>query len=605
MSGTQAPGYVWLSVAVLALGSLNLAPGSRAAPPRPAPRSAEPWLTRCELLDRLERGERPAAGSPAWCSPAPAPAAPEPIEVTCPPSSGVAVLVDHDNETAHAGTWRTLLSELMGLQISCTSDTRNPLEDLPGGCGTIQDPRLGSCRHGTQMFPAGRPGDGSTTPAPEAMRRAGALLTHTPWQVVLLAFDGVVDGDYGRGSPPQAFAQAAGAQVAAGLGLQVVADPRAYRYLYVLSRAEYEEFGRQLARRLAERWSSQAGSGALAVSLSEHAFLDPGRRVLAAVPTFRQVTMPGPHWDNSLPRLYRGAASRSARIEVSDWLTRSTSSGAAFRLSWQSERQAWSKLTPPSLQLASPRPRINRELSPTERSHEPWFTESPAMVSLLDACPAPKDLSGVHDGRDYSTFLAQSVAVAPGRADLLLLRGDPLELQWVQKWSRQFPDHQGKGAAAARNDPLLFERSGEWMTRLRGSSGAPLVSLALVAPGPQSDPCLGALLKRTAAAHLWLSSDSTASKLGEDLPPRCAEEPWKTLVSELRATRPRQFHWGSGSVFRTADARVSIEGFLLAMRETGHALLQRARERGEDGDCVLATFRVIFQPGFNDPAWQR
>jgi hypothetical protein len=561
-----------------------------------------PWLTQCEPLDSLESGEQPPSSeSLAWCSQPAAPSALERQGVVCPPSSGVAVLIDNDNQTARAGTWRNLLQELSRLPpIECADDAPYPLLDLPAGCGTIQTSVLGSCRRGAAFFPAGRAGDGSTTPAPEALRRAGKLLTQagSPWNLVLFAFDGVVDGDYERHNPPQKFGEAAGEQVAAGLGLHVVADPKGYRYLYVLSHSRYAEFGKELASQLAIQWNAQA------FSLSEHGFLEPGRRAQMAAPTLRQVRMPGPHWDNSRPPLFRGPASQSWRIELSDWLTKPSSAGAAFRLTWESRPEAWSKLAPPGVLVAAPELRSNRHLVSRERSNHPWSVEAPAVVQPLEGCPAPKNLGAAGDERNYSTPLAQSLTVAPGRADLLLLRGDRNDLGWVRDWSQPFRDKHDRGAAPT-HDPLLFERTESWLRELRASAATPLVSLALVAPSPQKDPCLEELLGRTTSSFQWSTSDRLEEKLGGQLPERCSEAPWWTLVAEFRGTPWREFDWASGSVFRSPDARVSIETFLRVLRETGREALRRRREKGEGEDCVLGTFRVIFQPGFQDAQWQR
>ncbi len=567
------------------------------------PKATFPGLTQCEPLDRLERGgQLPSSETLAWCSQPPASPALKRKGVSCPSSSGVAVLIDNDNQTAKARTWQNLLPELRRLRpIECADDAPYPLLELPAGCGTMQTSGLGSCRLGSAWFPAGRGGDGSTTPAPEALRRAGKLLTKagSPWSLVLFAFDGVVDGDYGRINPPQKFGEAAGEQVAAGLGLQVVADPKGYRYLYVLSRPQYEEFGMELARRLAAQWNAQA------VSLSEHGFLEPGRRAQVAAPTLRQVLMPGPLWDNSLPPLYRGPASLSWRIELSDWLTRPSNAGAAFRLAWESRPEAWSKVAPPGVLVAAPELRVNRDLAAVERSNHPWSVEAPAVVHPLEGCPAPKNLGAVTDGRDYSTPLAQSLTVAPGRADLLLLRGDPNDLGWVRDWSQQFRERRRSDVAPEDQNPLLFERTESWLRELRGSPGTPLVSLALVAPSPQTDPCLAELLDRMASSFQWSRSDRLEEKLGGHLPERCSEAPWRALVAAFLDTPWREFDWKSGSVFGTADARVSIETFLWALRETGRETMKRRREKGEGEDCVLQTFRVIFQPGFKDAQWQR
>lgn len=617
MSCAKRPCHFWLHFVAGALCVVGLAgcddgareaaaeghKGSSASQAGAQQRATAPWLTQCEPLDRLERGgQRPSSESLEWCSQPPATPARKRKGIVCPPSSGVAVLIDNDNQTASAGTWKNLLLELRSLRpIECADDVPYPLLELPAGCGSIQTSELGSCRRGSTLFPVGRTGDGSTTPAPEALRRAGKLLTKagSPWSIVLFAFDGVVDGDYGLSNPPLAFGKAASEQVAAGLGLQVVADPKGYRYLYVLSRPRYEEFGRELASRLAAQWKAQA------VSLSEHGFLEPGRRAQVAAPALRQVLMPGPRWDNSLPSLYRGPASLSWRVELSTWLTKPSSAGSAFRLAWESQSEVWSKLAPPGVLVAAPELRVNRDLVAVERSNHPWSVEAPAVVHRLEGCPAPKNLGAVRDGRDYSTPLAQSLSIAPGRADLLLLRGDLNDLRWVREWSQQFRERRERGAAPTLRDPLLFERNESWLRELRRSTGTPLVSLALVAPTPQNDPCLEELLGRMTGSFQWSKSDQLKTKLGERLPESCSEEPWRTLVPELLGTPWRKFDWVSGSVFRTVDARVSIETFLRVLRETARESMKRQREKGEGEDCVLQTLRVIFQPGFQDAQWQR
>lgn len=589
LSGTLA-GSVFCS----GEGERPSGPASTSTRP-PVKQTSTPAVSDCRALADITE-ER---GSLKLCRAVPA-APPQ----ECPTADEIVVLVDNDNETAArrrgqdvpATNWQDLLVLLEAVgRTECRGGSR-PLERLPGRCGTIQGAvggwNFGPCRNAAgQFFPRFiTTGSGTTTPATEAVQRIAREMTRAGRApaVTLMAFDGIVDGDYRNAAARLAFGDAVADAVAAGLKAWIVASPADYRYIYVFARPQFEEFGDRVSRDLALTLKRN-GSHAVSASLSEGRFRDPAARAEIAHVQVRRPPLSGVHWDFNglaLRRRQHPADTHGEmwKVDIRRWTETPASTtdayGALLTLSWNADSLQWDSLVPFGVRLSPPSVLLNRPVHTAEDSaaNAAWARAEGVEVRTLENC-APR----------LGSPIAQGASIGPGRADFLLIRGAAANAAWL---NNGVPNWTGKAPAV---------RAG-----LVASSGPPLLAAALVTPPPRPSRCTEILLNEFAGSHRWGSGRSTPNLAAAAAEPDCDSERWKDLIEGLRQVPQRRFRPGASSPWSPTDGRVAAETFLTVIERVARRLAG-GESSGVGGEsCVLGTLQLESAAGLrNDPQWEQ
>lgn len=573
------------------LGCLLIAGGAVAASAPTLPSNL------CPALDT------PGANHLPWCST-------EPLRdpgatMACPGADRWAVLIDNDALTAKANAsgakvnatnWSELLTWLQKLpRASCAGGGRDPIDLVPKNCANIQAfaggrGALSACRQGDLLFPR-YGGGGGTTPAVEAVRWSGTQLQLSRQDLILVAFDGVVDGNYDRESPSAAFAQAVG-EVAATGAVAVVASPQRYRYVYILASLPYARYAGALAEKLAALWNAR-GSGegpAFALRTSGDGLLTPGWRSATAKVHAAGLPITGrPEWRYGEVPLYRSRDHASYWVDPVSWLAQRQPAGVAFRLHWNASEDVWMRDRPVGVRQPPPEVWANRELAALPPAKSSWTTDGTVATQQLLECPA----TATSQSARRATPLFQDVHTSAGHADLLLFRGLQSSLTWLRDWSKDVIAARPGGSQRPVPDPICTVGSDDYRRTFAGTERAGAANLALVAPAPVIDPCLDMIEDQVRGSHLWGSQDSSQLKLARALgAAECKPASWGALVESLAATAPRPFPPGSEGFARGNDARIGMETFLRAMEEVARGSLRRMVAEPEMAPCILGTLRV-------------
>jgi hypothetical protein len=528
---------------------------------------------------------------------------------SCPTSRQIVVVVDNDNASAavrrgvnaQATDWKDFVDELMAIgKTECGTRGERPFERLPSACGTIQSAAqgwsLGSCRNaGGQLFPRFlSKGEGNVTPAAEVVGRIESQLNSKTSEtgIVLLAFDGVVDGDYRDATPHLAIAEAVKHALASGLALWVVASPVDFRYVYIFARPQFRSFAGDAAEALAAAWRSKRGQRVVVVNLSEDGFRDAERRSSTARVSIRRLPVSGRHWiAEGLGLLRRTPAKETTaemwRLTVDRWLKQHAGGGdavgAGVELVWESEPTQWDALVPFGVRLPPPQVLLNRPVvdgrSAAASKAGAWVRAPLVNVARLGECEvSPAGIGTVPFG--------QAASLAPGRADFVFIRGAAPNATWLR--AEPVPNWP------ASPDDLL--------QGLRSSANGSLIAAALVTPNAEPSPCTRRLLDRFDGAHRWGAEHATPSLADLEQGAECRTPVWKDVIGALAKVRFRSFNPGAPSPWSAIDSRVSVQTFLTIV-EKASLLAVDSQAGSPAGSCVLATLQVIGRVD-PDPQWK-
>jgi hypothetical protein len=495
-----------------------------------------------------------------------------PVTDECPSAGRIAVVVDHDNETAAQHTWRSLIEDVNAAGVECATVMHDPLRGrLPGLCDTIQHLSSGmqmrSCRTGANVFPQGTPPEGNTTPAANAVRNLCRRISSREIDVALLAFDGVPDANPTAQTPAQEFAEAVGDCAAKDLVISVVAAPERYRYLYVFGGVRFRDYSDRMTKIMAQRWN---GSGVLAEALLLTPRWD-ARQNTAAVRFDAGSHLREVQWDTAGPDVER-VTSRGAtvgyRIDAQRWTSSTESKGKAYRMQWNADPKDWEATA--SVGLITKPPLVYGNRMPPEDSAVLIAVGTPYQQLLnCDSTRIPgADSARCADLPATAHNFYQRLEVTPNAFELALFTGD--QLSWL-------------GSDA----PMR-----EYTSLVRASRGAAASSLALVAPLPDVDPCMASLASAIRNVHRWHVIDTTAEMLRRGaVSQQCTGSRLQSLGNLFAQTVPKHFATKSGTFADTADRRVGMESLMAAIAEVTRV----ERAKASASACVLCTIRVTFE----------
>lgn len=545
-----------------------------AAKPAVDPPPARARLNACSSIEALESGR--GGQLPRFC------AADEPADSSeCPAAGAIAVVVDHDADTARRGTWNGFIGELGRIAATCPSGA-DPLNGhIPHACTTVQalgdDRPFSACRSGSRIFPIGT----LTTPHPDRTPAAEAVghlcdrIRDGRIAVGIFAFDGVPDADYNDATPAAAFGERVGQCASDGLTIYIAAAPARYRYVYIFANPRYDKYAQNVAVGLKMQWAS-ADPGAVALAAAP----SPTDRLDFAHLSFGRVSRTAGGWDNDQPRItavQMKGRDVGHRIDVLRWTTNEDSHGAAFELKWRAAD--WQQLAGAGTIAASPELLVNQDIvtPPPARLTVPFVAAAGAHVGKLEDCgsfrnPAMMAVSspcGIPVPHIY-----QRMEIGRENASIEIYKG-------------AHPDYVADTSVRAA---------------VLASTGKPMLAMALVSPQLTLDRCLVDLGVAVRGTHHWPETLTTTSRV-DDLLRRggsCESSPLRELVISFRDVQPMIFHNASPTFAGTSDRRVGMEALTIALRSVADARLKSTA--GEA--CVLTTFRVILDSCEPQPSVQ-
>jgi hypothetical protein len=535
---------------------LKNSPVKSADPPRVSSR-----LNACSAIESLESG-RPGPLA-RFC------ATGEAVDSNgCPATEAIAIVVDHDADTAQRRTWNGFIGDLTHIAAACPSGA-DPLNGhIPYACTTIQalgdDRPFGPCHSGSRTFPDGTP----TTPHPDRTPAAEAVghlcdrIRDGKIGVGIFAFDGVPDGDYNNATPAAAFGERVGQCAADGLVIHVAAVPTQYRYVYIFAASSYAQYAQNVAVGLKTLWDS-ANTKAVALTVAPA----PADRLEFGAPSFERSSKTAAGWDNDQPPItavqWKGR-DVGHRVDVLRWTTNQDTHGAEFVLKWHDTN--WQTLSGAGTLASPPELLVNQDIvtPPPANLTVPFVAAADGHAKKLDDCISLRNPAMMAVGSPCGVpvpQIYQRVDIAHNHAAIEIYKGS-------------HPEYVA--------DKLV-------LTAVLASTGKPMLAMALVAPQLTLDQCLVDLGVALRSTHRWQTSTTASHLDGLEQKGACEASPLRDLVFSFRDVQPMRFKTGSDIFAATTDRRVGMESLTIALRSVADARLKSPAGQA----CVLTTFRVV------------